>query len=77
MTPITPTPHGITASGAVALLLAPSVFHRQATLSAARFILARLLAVLTRLTAFRRGLLNVIPFPVHGGFGLVTALGAP
>ncbi|MFB9990440.1 hypothetical protein ACFFLM_00335 [Deinococcus oregonensis] len=75
MKPIGPTAHGIIDYGAVLLLvLAPFLLNLERTPSQILYLLAGILGILTMMTAFRPGLLKLIPFPVHGGFDLVTSV---
>jgi len=72
---LAPRPHGyIDYLAVVALALAPSLFGFGGVPATLCYVLAVVQLAMSLLTAYPLGILKVIPFPVHGGVELVTAI---
>ena len=52
--------------------LAPTLFDFTGTYATVCYVLAAGYLVVTLLTAFPMGVIKMIPFPIHGGFELVS-----
>jgi len=56
------------------LLLAPSIFGMEGSLSTFTYVLAGVHFALTALTAFEVGLVKLIPFRIHGVLEIVVSI---
>ena len=67
--------HGlIDYSTVIFLLLAPSIFGMEGSLSTFTYVLAGVHFALTALTSFEVGLLKLIPFRIHGILEIVVSI---
>jgi hypothetical protein len=72
---LAPRPHGyIDYVAVIALALAPTLFGFAGAPATICYVLAVVQLAMSLLTAYPLGLVKLIPFPVHGGVELVTAL---
>jgi len=72
---LAPRPHGyIDYLAVIALALAPTLFGFAGVPAAICYILAVVQLTMSLLTAYPLGVVKLIPFPVHGGVELLTAL---
>jgi hypothetical protein len=70
---LSPSAHGVMDYATVAIFaLAPTIFGFTGTYATVCYVLAAGYLVITLLTAFPMGAIKMIPFPIHGGFELVS-----